>query len=121
MSFDYITSNFNNMGSREISAMQTRFIYCNAFCSFLNFLIMLIMAIQIGPVIQDAGILIKDASISLRDFSVLLPEVKGLIPEALNTTRILGQLIPTINKGMDQIEQLCMESPTCIKTLSWTS
>jgi hypothetical protein len=112
-SLDYITSNFNNMDSREISGMQARVIYCNVFCSFMNFIIMLIVAIQLGPVIQDAGILIKDASISLKDFSVMLPEVNGLIPEARNTTRILGKLIPAINKGMYELNQLCIESHGC--------
>jgi len=113
MSFNSITSNFNRMETRSVSINHIRAIYCNSALTFINLIIMLIIAIQLGPVVQDAGTLITDASVSLHDFSILLPEVNIIIPEAQNTTRLLGQLIPDIKQGMSEISQLCNESPFC--------
>lgn len=112
-SFDSITTNFNRMEKKEITDKHLKAIYCNACFSFLNFFIMLIIAIQLGPVVKDAGILINDASTSLHDFSIMIPEVQQLIPEARNTTRILGHMIPRINQGMDILKQLCIQDPAC--------
>lgn len=112
-SFDSIATNFNRMEKKEITDKHLKAIYCNACFSFLNFFIMLIIAIQLGPVVKDAGILINDASTSLHDFSIIIPEVQQLIPEAQNTTRILGHMIPRINQGMDILKQLCIQDPAC--------
>ena len=114
MSFDSITSNFNSMETRSVSINHIRAIYCNSALTFINLIIILIIAVQLGPVVLDAGTLITDASASLRDFSILLPEVSIILPEAQNTTRILGQLIPDIKRGMNEIAQLCYESPGCL-------
>ena len=68
---------------------------------------------MLGPVANDAGLLINDASQSLDDFSIMIPEVNKLIPEAMNTTRILGHMIPKINQGMHILHQLCLQDPEC--------
>jgi hypothetical protein len=68
---------------------------------------------MLGPVVNDAGVLINDASQSLDDFSIIIPEVNKLIPEAMNTTRILGHMIPKINQGMYILRQLCLQYPEC--------
>ena len=113
-SFDSITTNFNRMRNEQVSDKHIQAIlYCNACFSFLNFLIILIIAIQLGPVVSDAGILINDASDSLHDFSILIPDVQQIMPEAQNTTRILGHMIPRINRGMCILDQLCLQDPSC--------
>ena len=76
-------------------------------------MIILIIAIQLGPVVNDAGILINDAADSLHDFSILIPDVQRIMPEAQNTTRILGHMIPRINRGMRILDQLCLQDPSC--------
>ncbi len=88
-------------------------IYCNTFFSFSIFIILIIIASQLSPVVNDAGILINDASENLKDFSILIPKINNLIPEAQNTTRILGRMIPMIRNGMHQLRQLCYEAPEC--------
>jgi|UniRef100_A0A6C0BXZ6 hypothetical protein len=88
-------------------------IYCNTFFSFSIFIILIVIASQLSPVVNDAGILINDASENLKDFSILIPRINNLIPEAQNTTRILGHLIPMIKNGMHQLRQLCHEAPGC--------
>ena len=120
MSFDSITSSFNRMEVSDIPINHVRAIYCNSCLTFINLIIMIIIAIQISPLVKDAGTLITDASISVHDFSILLPEIRtmlpevsNILPEAQNTTRILGKLIPEIRQGMTEIAQLCVASPSC--------
>ena len=110
---DSIYNRLNSDEPVEVSMNHIRVLYCNSFFSCLSFLILIIIAAQIGPVVTDAGILINDASHSLKDFSILIPEVNNLIPEAKNTTRILGHLIPLIKNGMRELTLLCDEAPNC--------
>ena len=112
-SFDSITTNFNRMERNEITNKHIKAIYCNTCFSFFNFLIMFIIAIQLGPVVKDAGILINDASTTLHDFSIIVPDVQRLMPEARNTTLILGRMIPSINQGMSILNQICTQMPKC--------
>jgi len=97
----------------ELSINHLRVLYCNSFFSCLSFVILIIIAAQIGPVVTDAGFLINDASVSLKDFSILIQEINNLIQEEKNTTRILGHLIPVIKNGMRQLTLLCDEAPNC--------
>ena len=94
-------------------ANQNRVIYVTCVCTLINFLILFIIAVMLGPVAHDAGILINDAGKSLVDLSIMIPEINGLIPEAQNTTRILGHMIPRITQGMDILRQLCNQVPEC--------
>jgi len=103
----------SDSSTMTLSINHVRAIYITTFLSSLIFLILLILAIELVPVIKDAGILINDASLTLNDFSIMIPEINGLIPEAKNTTRILGHMIPEINQGMRILAQLCLESPKC--------
>ena len=112
--YSRITDDLTNSNTiREVSLNHIRIIYCNACFSAFTFLILLIIAIELGPVVNDAGVLIKDASISLKDFSILLPEINRILPEAQNTTRILGRMIPMIKNGMYQLNQICDVAPNC--------
>ena len=92
---------------------QNKAIYVTCLCTLINFLILFIIAVMLGPVAHDAGILINDAGKSLIDLSIMIPEINGLIPEAQNTTRILGHMIPRITQGMDILRQLCNQVPEC--------
>ena len=103
----------NSNDEIELTINDIRIIYCNTFFSCLIFIVLLIIAVQLGPVVSDAGVLIDDASVSLKDFSILIPEINNLIPEAKNTTRILGHMIPLIKNGMRQLTLLCNEAPGC--------
>ena len=91
----------------------TKLLYCNTCMVFIHFIILLIIAIEISPLVHDASILISDAGDTLRDFSILIPKINQLIPEAQNTTRILGHMIPEINQGMHILRQLCLQDPQC--------
>jgi len=88
-------------------------IYLNCCFSTLAFLVLVIIAANLTPVVQDAGILIKDAGESLNDFSIMIPEINKLIPEAKNSTRILGHMIPRINQGIRILIQICVQDPGC--------
>ena len=91
----------------------SKVLYCNTFMLVIHFIILFIIAIEIGPLVRDASILISDASDTLRDFSVIMPKINKLIPEAQNSTRILGHMIPEINQGMRILRQLCLQDPQC--------
>lgn len=107
-----LNDGFNNIKKR-LNKNHILMIYCNTFFSFSIFIILIVIASQLSPVVNDAGILINDASENLKDFSILIPRINNLIPEAQNTTRILGRLIPMIKNGMHQLRQLCYEAPGC--------
>ena len=92
---------------------QAYVIYLNCVCSALSLLVLIIIASMLGPVVNDAGVLINDASQTMDDFSIMIPEVNKLIPEAMNTTRILGHMIPKINQGMFILHHLCLQDPEC--------
>lgn len=92
---------------------QVMAIYLNCCFSTLAFFVLVIIAANLTPVVQDAGILIKDAGESLNDFSIMIPEVNKLIPEAKNSTRILGHMIPRINQGLYILRQICLQEPSC--------
>ena len=87
--------------------------YCNLCFTIMLFIIMLIIAVEVGPLAKDASILIRDASETLQDYSQLVPKINGLIPEAQNTTRILGHLIPEIKEGLKIMRSLCYAEPKC--------
>mgnify|MGYP006099683233 CR=1 FL=1 len=91
----------------------TKVIYCNVMMTCVSFFTLFILAIEISPVVNDAGILINDASNNLKDFSIILPEISTILPEARNTTRILGQLVPEIKEGMSILHQQCMHDKNC--------
>jgi hypothetical protein len=97
----------------EVHLDQNKAIYVTCVCTLINFLILFIIAVMLGPVAHDAGILINDAGKSLVDLSIMIPEINHLIPEARNTTRILGHMIPKINQGMYILRQLCNQDPAC--------
>lgn len=99
--------------SEDLNLNQSKAIYLSCICTIINFLLLFIIAVMLGPVAHDAGILINDAGKSLDDFSIMIPEINGLIPEAQNTTRILGHMIPRINQGMFILRQLCNQDPAC--------
>jgi len=112
--YSRLTDDLTNSNTiREVSLNHIRIIYCNACFSALSFLILLIIAIELNPIIKDGSILIKDASLSLKDFSILLPEINRILPEARNTTLILERMIPMIKNGMYQLNQICVEAPNC--------
>ena len=97
----------------SLNRNQTIAIYLNCVCSALSFLVLIIIASMLGPVANDAGVLINDASQSLDDFSIMIPEVNKLIPEAMNTTHILGHMIPRVNQGLYILRQICRQDPQC--------
>jgi len=112
--YNRIADDFTNSNTiREVSLNHIKIIYCNACFSAFTFIILLVIAIQLNPVVNDAGILINDASSIIKDFSILLPEVNRILPEAQNTTRILGRMIPMIKNGMYQLNQICDVAPNC--------
>jgi len=88
-------------------------IYLNCVFSTLTFIVLIVIAATLTPIAQDAGILIKDAGVTLKDISSMIPELNILMPEAQNTTRILGNMIPEISRGMDILDQLCLQFPSC--------
>ena len=91
----------------------SKILYCNTCFVLIQFCILFIVAIQIGPLIKDATILIHDASENLKDFSVLIPAVNNLIPKAENTTFVLAKMIPEINQGLNILKQICSNYPHC--------
>lgn len=97
----------------EVHLNQNKAIYVTCVCTLINFLLLFIIAVMLGPVAHDAGILINDAGKSLADLSIMIPEINRLIPEARNTTLILGHMIPRITQGMDILRQLCNQDPAC--------
>jgi hypothetical protein len=105
---------YNEINERlSLERNQVIAIYCNSFFSFLNFLILFIIAVELGPVVKDAGILLKDVGVTLKDISIMVPEINRLIPEARNTTLILGHMVPEINQGMYILRQLCIQDSIC--------
>ena len=88
-------------------------IYLNCIFSSVLVLTMIIIAATISPLANDANILINDASQSLNDFSIMIPEVNKLIPQAMNTTHILGRMIPRVNQGLYILRQICRQDPQC--------
>ena len=88
-------------------------LYTICFSTVFTFILMLILAIVIIPISNDASILLNDGSKTLHDFGILVPSVQKMMPEARNSTIILGRMIPEINQGLRILRQLCKQTSSC--------
>ena len=97
----------------KLEKNQVRAIYLNCFFSAISVSILIFIVVMLDPLTKDASILIHHANDKLNEFSNLIPEFYDLIPVAKNTTEVLTDMIPKINKAMDILHQICEQDPVC--------
>ena len=97
----------------EDADRDSKILYCNTCFVVIQFFILFIVALQVGPLVNDATVLIHDAGESLKDLAELIPAVNNLMPKAENTTFVLAKMIPEINQGLRILKQICSDDPRC--------